>query len=104
MCCESCSLVALLICTINFAEFDLSNVFDFLKNDLSPKDYLALALKLKLSKVSYDKIVLENPNNSDNVLAGIIDLWIKNSVDPKASWEWLKQALFEVQPTLAHEI
>ena len=104
MCRESCSLVALLVCTINFAEFGLSNVFDFLKNDLSPNDYLALALKLKLSKVSYDKIVLENPNNSDNVLAEIIDLWIKNSVKPKASWEWLKQALSGVHPALAHKI
>ena len=92
------------ICTINFAEFGLKSVFEFLRNDLSPKDYLALALKLNLSKVSYDRIDSENPKNSDGVLAGIIDLWIKNSVKPKASWELLKKALLAVQPTLAHKI
>ena len=98
------SLVALLVCAINFAEFCLKNVFEFLRNDLSPKDYLKLALQLDLSKVSFDKIDLQNPKNSDNVLVGIIDLWIKNSVNPRASWELLKQALLEIQPTLAHKI
>ena len=72
--------------------------------DLSPKSYLKLALELGLTKTNYDKIVLENPNNLDNVLAGIIDFWIKNSVNPRASWEQLRKALLEVQPTLADNI
>ena len=72
--------------------------------DLSPNSYLTLALELGLTKTSYDKIVLENTNNFDNILAGIIDLWMKNSVNPRASWEQLRKALLEVQPTLADNI
>ena len=89
---------------IDFAVFDLKNVLEFLRNDLSPKDYLKLALQLDLSKVSYEKIDSENPKNSDNVLAEIINLWIKNSVNPRASWEQLQKALLKVQPSLAHKI
>ena len=85
-------------------EFSLTNTLEFVRKDLSPKDYLKLALEFGLTNTNYDKIVLENPNNSDNVLAGIIDLWIKNSVDPRASWEQLRKALLEVQPTLAHKV
>ena len=92
------------ICMYFFAEFGLKNVLKFLRKHLSPKDYLKLALELGLTMTNYEEIDSENPKNSHNVLAGIINLWIKNSVKPKASWELLKKALLEVQPTLAHKI
>ena len=91
--------------TIVFTELCLKNVLKFLMKDLSPKDYLILALEVGSEQdYSYDKILLENPKNSDGVLAEIIDLWIKNLIKPKALWEWLRRALLEIQPNLAHKI
>jgi hypothetical protein len=57
------------------------------------KRYMRLAVNLGLKPHDVQISEEDNYRNSGRVLIDIVDLWMRNGIDPKPSWQSLEEAL-----------
>jgi hypothetical protein len=73
-------------------DFDLKNIIAAL-DIVPPKHYMRLAVNLGLKPHDVQISEEDNYRNSGRVLIDIVDLWMRNGIDPKPSWQSLEEAL-----------